>query len=158
MTLYEISGAYQQVLEWADDPEVDQQTVMDTLEGIEGDLADKADSYIIVAKELEAEVAKYKAEIDRLTARMSTAGNNVRRIKERLIQAMTETGLTRLQTTHFKLSIAKNGGVAPLEITGDVPAEYCRMEPDNAKIREALKARELDFAKLGERGVHLNVR
>lgn len=158
MTLYQLTGDYQKLMEWADDPEIDQQTFMDTLEGIEGEIADKADSYIIVAKEYEAEVAKVKAEIDRLNIWLKTAEGRAKAIKNRLMQGMTDIGKTKLDTDHFRLSIVKNGGLAPLEITGEVPAEYCKMEPDNVKIREALKTGELDFAKLGERGVHLSVR
>ena len=48
-----------------------------------------------------------------------------------------------------------------MEILPDVtiPDEYCRKEPDNTKIREALKnGAELPFAVLKERGEHLSIR
>jgi len=41
----------------------------------------------------------------------------------------------------------------------EIPDEYCRKEPDNTKIREALKAgKELPFAVLKERGEHLSIK
>jgi hypothetical protein len=64
----------------------------------------------------------------------------------------------KIQTEHFRLSIAENGGLQPMKITGEVPPEFCKLEPDTKRIREALSNGELDFAHLEERGVHLNVR
>jgi Siphovirus Gp157. len=52
-----------------EDPELDPQTLSDTMEGIEGELEVKAESYAKVMKNLEADVAGIKAEIDRLSER-----------------------------------------------------------------------------------------
>lgn len=158
MTLYEITKEYQDLLEMINDPDVSAEVLADTMEGIEGELEVKADNYITVIKSLETDNYGDKEEIERLQARVKRRTDNIARMKERLMNAMEITGKTKLPTKHYKLSIAKNGGLAPLVVTGDVPEDFCKMEPDNSKIREALSKGELTFAHLGERGTHLAIR
>ena len=164
MTLYELTAEYQNLLELAEDPETDPEVFNDTMEGLTGEIEIKAEGYVIVMKELEAQADKLDKEISRLTARKSTCQNSIKRMKESLMSAMQATGKTKLPTEHFKLSIAKNGGVQPMYVTPeikDIPEEYIirKPEPDNNKIRQALtEGKNLDFAHLEERGVHLSVR
>lgn len=158
MTLYEITGRYRDLLWIAEDPEADPECIEQCMAELEDDLAVKADNYVTVIKSLESDNEGDMKEIRRLQARVSVRNRNISRMKGNLMDAMNTAGLTKLPTEHYKLGIAKNGGVAPLIITGDVPADYCRMEPDNDKIRAALKQGEVSFAHLGERGVHLSVK
>lgn len=160
MTLYEITTDIQQLLEMAQDPEVDPQIISDTMEGLEAELETKAEGYIVVIKELEAQEEKYRAEISRLGKHLDTIGKNIDRMKNRLLEAMQAAGKDKLPTEHFKLSVAKNGGLAPLVYDRDVPSEYRKIvyQIDTQKIRDALKTEKLDFAHLGERGVHLGIK
>lgn len=162
MTLYEITGDYLRLLEMLeDDGNIDPQAFKDTLEGIEGEFEIKADNYARVIKELNAESEKYAAEVGRMQARMETLANRSKMLKQHLYEGMKATGKLKFKTDLFSFGIQKNGGVQPLELIPDmaVPDEYCKKEPDNAKIREALKNGEkLPFAVLKERGDHLVIR
>ena len=140
---------------------IDPQAFKDTLVGIEGVFEIKADGYARVLKELNAEALKFKAEIERMTAKMNAITNNSARLKQHLYDSMKSTGKVKFKTDLFSFGIQKNGGLQPMEIVPDVeiPDEYCRREPDNNKIREALKnGAELPFAVLKERGDHLVIR
>ena len=156
-TLYEITSDYMALLEMMEDQEIPEDVISDTMEGIQGELEVKADSYITIIKRLETDNEGDQKEIDRLSKRVKARSANIDRLKTSLSAAMKSTGKTKLPTEHYKLSICKNGGVAPLVYKGDVPAEFCRLEPDTSKIREALKTGALDFAELGERGEHLRI-
>lgn len=161
-TLYEITGDYIRLLEMLEEEEnIDPQTFKDTLEGIEGEFEIKADNYARIIKELRAESEKYAAEIGRMQKRMETLANNEKRLKQHLYESMKSTGKLKFKTDFFSFGIQKNGGLQPLEILPDVeiPDKYLHKEPDNTKIREALKkGAELPFAVLKERGEHLSIR
>ncbi len=161
-TLYEITGDYLRLLEMLEEEEnLDPQAFADTLEGIEGEFEIKADGYARVLKELKAEAGKYDAEIQRMTTRRDSLNNRSKMLKKHLYESMKATGKTKFKTDLFSFGIQKNGGLQPMEIVPDmeIPDEYCRKEPDNNKIREALKnGAELPFAVLKERGEHLVIR
>lgn len=158
MTLYELTQEYQELLAMMEDPDIDPQVIADTMEGLDGEIEIKAESYIRVLKELEAESNKIDAEVKRLGNRWNTCQINIRKLKDTLLTSMQETGKDKIQTEHFRISVAKNGGLKPIRVTGDVPPEFCKLEPDNKKIREALNNGKLEFAHFEERGVHLSVR
>lgn len=161
-TLYEITGDYLRLLEMLEEEEnIDQQAFKDTLDGIEGEFEIKANGYAKVLKELNAESLKFKAEIKRMTAKMNVINNNSARLKQHLYDSMKATGKTKFKTDLFSFGIQKNGGLQPMELVPniEIPDEYCRKEPDNTKIREALKnGAELPFAVLKEREEHLSIR
>lgn len=158
-TLYEITGDYLRLLEMLEEEKsIDPQAFKDTLEGIEGEFEIKADNYARIIKELRAESEKYAAEVRRMQKRMETLANNEKRLKQHLYESMKATGKTKFKTDLFSFGIQKNGGLQPVEILPDVkiPDKYLHKEPDNNKIREALKnGEELPFAVLKERGDHL---
>lgn len=161
-TLYEITGDYLRLLEMLEDEgNLDPQAFKDTLEGIEGEFEIKADGYARIMKELDAEAGKYDAEIQRMTARRDSLNNRSRMLKQHLYDGMKDIGKLKFKTDLFSFGIRKNGGLPPVQIVPDVtiPLEYCKIEPDSAKIREALETgAELPFAVLKERGDHLVVR
>ena len=75
--------------------------------------------------------------------------------------AMDAAGKDSIPAGEYTLKIAKNGGLQPMKIDGEVPDSFMKViyEPDNSKIREALKNGEnLGFAHLEERGRHLNIK
>lgn len=161
-TLYELTGQYLDLLEMLEEDDgTDEQVIRDTLEGIDGELEIKADNYAKIIRELSEEAKKFESEKKRLEARQITLENRVKMLKDDLFRAMKETGKTKFKTDLFSFGIQKNGGMQPIEIVPDatVPEEYCRMEPDSAKIREALSfGKELSFARFMERGEHLRIR
>ena len=157
-TLYQLQAEYLQLLDMLQDPDVDPEAIADTLEGLEGEIEVKADALITVCKELDVQAVKWKAEKERAEKNQRTTENSAKRIKESILQAMQMAGKQKMPTEHYNLSIAKNGGLAPLVLKGPVPMEYCKHEPDNTKIRELLKNNSVEWAELGEKGVHLGIR
>lgn len=161
MTLYELTNEFKNLLAIAEDPEVDPDAISDTMEGLTGEIEDKAEGYAIIIKELNAEAEKFNAEADRLMKYAKHLTDNADRMKERLLTSMDAIGMPKITTEHFKVSIVKNGGKEPLRITGEVPDDYmiAKPEPDKNKIREAIEnGITLDFAHLEERGRHLVIR
>ena len=163
MTLYELRAEYMELLELLEDPDTDPQVIADTMEGIQGELDIKCDSYVVVIKNLESQVEMIDAELIRLEKNKSALTNNIKRMKAAVLDTIQMTGSRKMVTDHFKLSIVKNGGKQPMEVDEieKIPQDYLTMKPvaNMEKIRQELEGgSQLDFARLKERGEHLGIR
>lgn len=162
MNIYELTAEYTSLEEWFDDEELDEETLLDTLEGIEGEFNDKIENYCKVIKNFEANAKAIKDEAKRLQARAKTFENKIGWMKKRMLDAMEATGKTEAGGQVLKAKIAKNGGKLPLELDEEnVPVTFKKIEYkiDNEAIRKALDdGEELDFAHYGERGRSLRIK
>lgn len=159
-SLYELTGEFHALYELATNEE-DQQAFLDTLEGLKGELEVKAGGYVHVIKQLSMEADECDKVIEAFKVKKTTRENNVKRMKEALLNAMDAAEIDTLTAGEYTLKIANNGGAQPLKIDGDVPDSFTKVivEPDNKKIRDALvEGQKLDFAHLEPRGRHLNIK
>ena len=161
-TLYSLTDDLRQLIDLAPsiDPE-DAQCFLDTLEGVLGARDDKLDGYAAVIDTLKSQVELLDHEEVRIANRKKAVENRIKLMKERMLESMQTTNQTKIQTDLHTFAIQKNGGKAPLTITGTVPDDFIKMEPktDTEKIRTALENGEtFDWANLEERGVHLAIR
>lgn len=146
MTLYELTDDYRNLLEMAQNPDIDGQTIKDTLEAIQGDIEEKADGYAKVIKELSADTDKITAEIKRLTDRKNTIQNNIAYMKQSLTSAMTVTGNTKFRTDLFSFNIQKNPPALVVDDEKAIPQEY--LIPQEPKVD---KKSIIDFLKNGNK-------
>ena len=163
MTLYELRAEYMELLSLLEDPDTDPQVIADTMEGIQGEIDIKCDSYVVVIKNLESQVEMIDAELIRLEKNKSALTNNIKRMKSAVLDTIQMTGSRKMVTDHFKLSVVKNGGKQPMEVDEieKIPQDYLTMKPvaNIEKIRQELEGGgQLDFARLKERGEHLGIR
>lgn len=159
-TLYELKGQWEQLLELASSGEIDQDTLHDTLEALEGEIEVKADGYAKVMKELEGQALILKSEIERLSLRKSSLESNIKTLKESLQKAMEATGKTKFKTDLFSFGIQNNPPSLVIDKPGEIPEEYLIPQlpkVDNARIKELLKSSSLPFAHL-EQGQSLRIR
>ena len=132
MKLYEITGEMLQLLEMAEEQELDQETINDTLESVEFEFEEKADGYAKVIKNLEGDMEAIDIEIKRLTERRNTAKNNIASIKKNLEQAMVATGKTKFKTLLFSFGIQKNPVSVVIDDETKIPEEY--LIPQSPKV------------------------
>lgn len=164
MTLYELTAEYQQLLELAEDPDIPEEALADSLEALGMDIEDKADGYAKVIAQLNADAAALKAEIDRLTARKRTIERNVDRMKESLKSAMILTGKTKFKTELFSFNVQKNpvAVVIDEQYIENIPEEYLiPQDPkvDKQKLKDDLKAgRDLEGIAHLEQTVGVRIR
>ena len=163
-TIYELTDAWKTVEEMLYDGETDEQTVLDTLESIEGEIEDKADNYAKLIKNMTADATALKAEEERLHGRRASLENRIQRLKSTLQANLEFIGKTKFKTQMFSFSVSKNGGKQPLVITenlGDIPGKYLIPQnplPDKEAIRELLAEKEVEWAHLEPYGKHLTIR
>lgn len=163
-SLYELTDEYKTVEGMLYDPEVDEQTVIDTLEAISGEIEDKADNYAKLIRELKADADKLAEEEQRMRARRQSLESRAERLKTTLQANLEFIGKTKFKTALFSFSVSPNGGLQPLMITAnldEIPGKYLIPQdpkPDNAKIRELLATKEVEWAHLEPRGKSLRIR
>lgn len=163
--LYELTADYAELESWLyDEEEVDEETLLDTLEGVEGEFNVKIENYCKLIKNFEADAKAFKEESKRLAARGKTIENKIDWLKKSMFDSMKATGKNEAGGDLIKAKIAKNGGKLPVIVDAkdeDIPVEYKKVtySVDKEAIREALElGQKLDFAHMGERGEHLNIR
>ena len=160
MTLYEMNQSWQEVFELLLDPDVPEEAVYDSIEGIEAGMEEKADSYAKILKSMEGDTAQIDAEIKRLQERKQAINRRHDWMKQSLFDMMKATGRTKFKTALFSFGIQRNGGKNPIDLTGTVPAQWLKPgDPDLGKIREYLEnGGQLPFAVIGEPGESLRIR
>ena len=157
--LIDLVGEWNEVAQMMMDPDIDEQTVIDTLEGINGEIEIKADGYGSVIRNLEFEIASLKGKkdyvkgiLDGITSEEKRLQGHIDWMKTRLMEAMVAIGKdeTGIKTDKFEFKITNVGGVQQLETTEDVPDSFKKIiyENDNAKIREYLKDHDVEWARL----------
>ena len=164
--IFELTNEYRQLLAMMEDPEIDEQAVADTMEGIEMEIEQKADNYAWMIRSLDSNNEAIDKEIARLQALKKRNDNFIGRLKENLMFCMRATGKEKFKTALNSFGIRKAGGKQPLVIDfenpADIPEDYRKVVKygaDNDKIREDLdKGIELKWARYAERTEYLSIR
>ena len=139
MTLYEMTAQANALYEMLQAEEIDDQTFKDTLEAIGTN--EKVEAYCQVIKELQGDFDKYKAEADRLAARMKTAKNGIDRMKESLLTFLQVSGQDKVKAGTFTVSIGTSKATNILD-EALIPSEYKTPQPDKIDKTAIKKAIE----------------
>ena len=145
--IYELTQDFLTIQEMMEDPELDPQTLTDTMEAVEGELEIKAESYAKIMKNLEGDIEALENEIRRLTSRKKAIEENIKRMKAALQGMMEVTGKTKFKTDLFSFGIQKNtpSVVIDVEDVYDIPEDYLKYkapEINKTAIREAIQQGE----------------
>jgi translation initiation factor 2B subunit (eIF-2B alpha/beta/delta family) len=164
MTLYEISSDYLQALDLFTDPEADipLEAALDTLEGIEGQLQEKAVNVAKFMQNLDAAAKAIKEAEQQMARRRKAIENRARWIRDYLKTNMEAAGITRIDSPWFSLAIQKNPpSVDVLDesaLPDDFKTEVVTVKIDKAAIKEALKDGEDVPGAVLRQGTRLAVR
>lgn len=130
-SLYELEDNWEQVFNMLNDPDVDEEMILDTLEAIEGEIEIKAVGYAKVIKNLEADIPALKEEIDRLERKKKSKESKAKFLKLKLEETMKSMGRLEIKTDLFDFKIQKNPpGIDVLDI---------KQVPDIYKIPQEVK-------------------
>ena len=164
-SLYNLTDDYLKVQNMMDEEELDEQTLIDTLESIEAVIEDKCDSIAMVMNEVQGDIDKLDKEIKRLQARKKTLENNKERLKNYVETFMRLTGKTKFKTNLFSFGIRKAGSRSlVLTVEPDkLPEEYRTVvvEANKQAIKDAMKTQGvevLDFAYLAPATEYLSIK
>lgn len=111
MKLYEIANDYLALLQAIENDELPEEAVKDTLEAIEGEIEEKADSIGCVLKEIDAEINAFKAEETRLAERRKKKEKAYEKLKTYLSETLQRMGVDKVETTRNCISFRKSEAV-----------------------------------------------
>lgn len=137
-TLYELTVAEKQLIELFEDDEIDEQTLNDTVEGL--DIGGKLEAYCKVVREFEADAKRFKEESIYFANKAKGAENGVKKLKNSILNYMKTTNKTKAEAGLFTVSTRESKAVNIYNETA-IPIEYSTPQPpkiDKASIRKAL--------------------
>jgi len=145
-TLYEMAGRFLTVAELADDPNMPEDALTDTLEGIEGEIQDKAQALLQVCANMDGDIGAIDHEIKRLNERKTIISNRKQRLRDYLFDNMTATGIDKISCPLFNITLSKARPMVIVNHESLIPAKYIKTTtttaPIKAEILKALKAGE----------------
>lgn len=141
-TLYELTEQYTELLNAieTDDPKLLEDTIAST--GINDDLNKKFEGYGQVINQAKADMNEVFEEIKRLQTKKRTYDNNIKRLKQALIDSLAVVGKDRIKTPLFSFSI-KNTRAVDVTSIEDLPVDYLvpqPSKPDKKAIKEAIES------------------
>ena len=168
-SLFNISEDLEKLNELLDEvgDDAEQQEIINNwLESVGEERNRKLDGYAALISEMQARADVRKAEAKRMQELATTDENRARLLKARLKTFFETHDIKTINTDRYRLSLAKNGGKAPLILDENVavtslPEQFQRVtiDADTTAIREVLeKGESLDFARLGERGTSMRIK
>lgn len=155
MKLYELSNNVIGLRDMLDDEMIDDQTFLDTLEGIEGEIEAKTENLLKFEREILADVSAIDAEIKRLTRIKSARQNRAKALREYLRFNMDRSGITKIASPMFTATLKAPSKVLVVENEDEIPEEYWRVKTtrslDRKAVLDALKEGvEIPGATIGE--------
>lgn len=161
--LYEIGKEYLEALEALTDPELDipLDAISDTLEGIEGQLQEKATNVAKFMRSLEATASAIKEAEQKMAQRRKAIESRADWLKDYLKRNMEHSGITKIESPWFVLSIQKNPPSVVIDDESLIPDEFksevVTVKIDKASIKKACASGEVSGAHL-EQGTRLSIK
>ena len=153
--LYEIANQIVGLSRLMDEGEMDEQTLADSWDGLQGDLSQKTESLLAHVANIGSDVNAVDAEIKRLKARKTTMQNRQKALREYLRFNMDNSDISKIDCPLFSVTLIKPKPMVVITDGTALPPEYVRkttkVEPVKADILKALKAgTDVPGALLGE--------
>jgi hypothetical protein len=142
-TLNHIAAIYREEAEKLAELDLPAEVVADTLEGMAGELEDKARAIGFLIRSIEAEADAEKQWAANAAAHAKALQNRADSMREWLAGAMLSCGLERVESPGIRLSFRKSESVAITDavlIPADLFAAPKTPEPDKTAIKAAIKA------------------
>lgn len=143
LTLYTIAQEHRTLADRLQDMDLDEQTVLDTLEG-ESMLMEKSQAVGFVIRNLDTFADTVEAEAKAMAERAKAVRSRANRVKEYLHKCMAMAGVNKLEHPEFTISMKKNPASVQIDGLDLIPEDYmreipARFEPDKALIKKALQ-------------------
>lgn len=138
--LYEITEDYRGLLSLAQDGDIPEEAITDTLQAISGEFREKAKQIGFVLKNLSSPIPAIDAEIARLQSMKKSILSREEWLKNYLLENMTAAGITEIACDLFTLSISKGRESVSVDNMDLLDDEYVRVKTDISADKVAIAA------------------
>lgn len=144
-SLYVLTGEYLALSNKLLESDLDEQTIADTLEGAAGELEEKATNVACFIRNIEASAEAIKQAEKQMADRRKSLENKAESIKRYLKDNMIRSGITKIESPYFALTIKKNPPSVVIDDPAAIPSDYMVTppapppSPDKKLIAQAIK-------------------
>ena len=164
MKLYELSVQHQQLMKLDGSDDIPAEVIRDTLEGLEGEIQDKAHSIAQMIENLDAEADAIMEASKALRERSCRVTRRAEEMRGYLMFQLLACGMQKLKFTEFTISVRDNPEAVRINDDAEIPAQFMVTPepPPPAPDKKALKAALKDGAEIKgvwlERGQRLEIK
>jgi hypothetical protein len=162
--LYQLAADYKEAAERLAESGLDEQTITDTLEGLSGDIEQKAIHIAKWVRNLEAETSAIRAAVDEMVKRANSEEAKAKRLRDYLKDCLQQAEIRKVSCPFFVVSIKATPAAVVIEDEKLIPGNLMSWppapapKPDKRAIAEAIKAgKEVAGARL-EGGTRLEIK
>jgi hypothetical protein len=143
--LYILANEFKDAADTLSNLDLDAQTIADTIEGLSGELEQKAVATAMVARNMAGLAAQIKEAESAMYARRKSLEARSEYLVKYIHDCMSHAGVQSIESPHFALKIKKNPALVVIDCPDLIPSEYMKIpEPqpptiDKVAIKEALK-------------------
>ena len=146
--LYQLVADYKEAAERLSESGLDEQTITDTLEGLSGDIEQKAINLAKLIRNIEAETSAIRSAVDDMVKRANAEEAKAKRLRDYLKDCLQQAEIRKVSCPFFVVSLKATPAAVVIDdeklIRGDLmvwpPAPPPK--PDKRAIAEVIKAGE----------------
>ncbi len=142
--LFILAAEHRALADKLHDTDLDEQTILDTLEAESGDLVEKGKNVAAVFRNLESDAKQIKEAEEQLYARRKALEKRAANLKQYLLNGMTVSGIQKIECPWFVVSIKNNPESVQIDDESLIPRDYFREIPatfqlDKNLVKSAIK-------------------
>jgi hypothetical protein len=162
--LYQLAAEYKEAAERLSESGLDEQTIVDTLEGLSGDIEQKAVNIAKLIRNIESDTVAVRSAIDDMVTRAKAADAKAIWLREYIHNSMLQAGIKKISCPFFVISIKATPAAVVIDdeklIRGDLMVWPTPPppRPDKRAIAEAIKAGETVAGAHLESGTRMEIK
>lgn len=147
--LYQIADQYLVDLEKLSDLDLPDEVVRDTLEGMQGEIQEKATNVAMYIRNVRAVSAAKREAAKQMLKQADSLDGRADGIEKYLLTNMQRCGIRSIESPWFKIALQKNPGSVVIDDAIMLDSRFLRQQeapppaPDKKAIKEALQAGEV---------------
>lgn len=145
-TLYELAYEFIEASNTLQNLDLDEDTIRDTLEGLQYPVEQKAQNVAFVIRNMESLAEQIKQAEEQMATRRKAIENRAANVKQYLLQNMERCGISKIESPYFKISIRNNPASVVVDDAGAIPSEFYRYpeapppSPDKKLIKQVIES------------------